>query len=217
MIAPLPSDDVALEAHLIHVKADEASFGCTVRALRAQRAGSGAVHVLEAPGLARLALGSIGPRVSLVAGTVGQRMLPTPENVCAGQSLHVDSEIWAVSVEYLPSEHSEHGAEPFTSLYVPAMHAAHCIPSGPVYPLLQVQLVSIELPSGEYVCVGHSLHVDSEIAASLYCTCPESTVSTALSRSRPCMSPRCTLRIVSHQARVSLVAGTVGQHRAAVG
>ena len=93
-------------------------------------------------------------------------LLPTPEYVCAGQSMHVDSEISAMAVLYWPCEHSEHGAEPFTSLYVPAMHAAHCIPSGPVYPLLQVQLVSIELPSGEYVCVGHSLHVASEIAAS---------------------------------------------------
>ena len=111
-----------------------------------------------------LALHPIGPRVSLVAGTVGQLDAAVPEYVCEGQSLHVDSEISPVSVEYLPCEHSEHGAEPFTSLYVPAMHAAHCIPSGPVYPLLQVQLVSIELPSGEYVYAGHSLHVDSSIS-----------------------------------------------------
>jgi len=85
----------------------------------------------------------------------------------------VDSEIWAVSAEYVPREHSEHGAEPFTSLYDPAMHAAHASPSGPVYPLLQVQLVSCLLPIPEYVCVGHSLHVDSEIAAMavLYLPC----------------------------------------------
>ena len=91
-------------------------------------------------------------------------MLPSPEKVCDGQLLHVDSEISPISAEYLPSVHREHGAEPFTSLYVPAVHAAHCIPSGPVYPLLQVQLVSIELPSGECVYAGHWLHVDSEIS-----------------------------------------------------
>ena len=107
-----------------------------------------------------------GPVYPLLQVQLVSCLLPTRENVCAGQSLHVDSEIWAVSAEYVPLEHSEHGAEPFTSLYVPATQAAHCIPSGPVYPLLQVQLVSIELPSGEYVCVGHSLHVASEIAAS---------------------------------------------------
>ena len=84
--------------------------------------------------------------------------------MCAGQSRHVDSKIAAAAVLYLPCEHSEHGAEPFTSLYVPAMHASHCIPSGPVYPLLQVQLVTIGLPSGECVYAGHWLHVDSSIS-----------------------------------------------------
>jgi hypothetical protein len=93
--------------------------------------------------------------------------LPRPEYECAGQSLHEDSEIWAVSAEYLPSEQGEHGAEPFTSLYFPAMHPAHAVPSGPVYPLLQVQLVSCLLPIPEYECVGQWLHVDSEIAALL--------------------------------------------------
>ena len=77
--------------------------------------------------------------------------LPSAECVYAGHWLHVDSSISPVPVEYVPSEHSEHGADPFTSLYVPAIHAAHATPSGPVYPLLQVQLVSSPLPSGEYV------------------------------------------------------------------
>ena len=45
--------------------------GCAVLASDTQRAGSGAIHVLEAPGLARLALGSIRPRVAFVAGAVG--------------------------------------------------------------------------------------------------------------------------------------------------
>jgi hypothetical protein len=38
------------------------------------------------------------------------------------------------------------------------MHATHCIPPGPVYPLLQVQLVSSPLPAPEYVFVGQALH-----------------------------------------------------------
>jgi hypothetical protein len=87
-----------------------------------------------------------------------------PEYECVGHLLHVDSEIAAMAVLYLPRKHGEHSAEPFTSLYVPAMHAAHCIPSEPVYPLLQVQLINIELPSGERVYAGHWLHVDSSIS-----------------------------------------------------
>ena len=59
-------------------------------------------------------------------------LLPSSECVLAGQSLHVDSEISPVSVEYLPSAHGEHGDDPFTSLYVPAAHAVHSTPSGPV-------------------------------------------------------------------------------------
>ena len=117
-----------------------------------------------------------GPVYPLLQVQLVSSPLPAPENACAGQSLHVDSEIWAVSAEYVPLEHRVHGAEPFTSLYVPAMHAAHCIPSGPVYPLLQVQLVSCLLPIPEYVCGGHPLHVDSEIAAMavLYLPCEHS-------------------------------------------
>ena len=90
--------------------------------------------------------------------------LPSAECVYAGHWLHVDSSISPVPVEYFPSEHCAHADDPFTSLYVPAIHAIHATPSGPVYPLLQVQLVSIELPSGECVYAGHSLHVDSSIS-----------------------------------------------------
>jgi hypothetical protein len=60
------------------------------------------------------------------------KMLPAPENVCAGQLLHVASKISPVFVEYLPCEHSEHGDDPFTSLYVPEIHAWHPKPSCPV-------------------------------------------------------------------------------------
>ena len=117
-----------------------------------------------------------GPVYPLLQVQLVSCLLPTPENVCAGHLLHVDSKISPVCAEYLPSVHSEHGAEPLRSLYVPTMHAAHAAPSGPVYPLLQVQLVSIELPPCEYVCVGHLLHVASFIAATavLYLPCAHS-------------------------------------------
>ena len=69
----------------------------------------------------------------------------------------------AVAVLYVPCKHSVQAAEPLTSLKPPASHASHSAPFGPVYPLLQVQLVICLLPSGEYVCEGHSLQVDSEI------------------------------------------------------
>ena len=58
--------------------------------------------------------------------------LPAGECVCAGQASHVDSNIPPVSIEYFPGEQSVHGDDPFTSLYVPDMHAVHTPPSGPV-------------------------------------------------------------------------------------
>ena len=78
-------------------------------------------------------------------------LLPSPEYVCPGQLVHVTFEISASSVEYFPREHSKHTDEPLTSLYVPATHALHSCPSGPVYPLLQVQLMRMLLPAPEYV------------------------------------------------------------------
>ena len=59
-------------------------------------------------------------------------MLPAPEYVCAGQSLHVASEMEANAVLYLPCEHSVQAAEPFVPLKPPALHAVHSTPSGPV-------------------------------------------------------------------------------------
>ena len=64
-------------------------------------------------------------------------------------STPVDADVAAVALLYFPAGHSWHAADPFTSLKLPASHASHSAPSGPLYPLLQVQLVSSPLPSGE--------------------------------------------------------------------
>ena len=76
-------------------------------------------------------------------------LLPCPEYVLLGQLLHVASEICAVSVEYLPDEHKLQGAEPLTSLYVPATHASHGPPSAPVKPKLHLQSTSSSLDASE--------------------------------------------------------------------
>ena len=91
--------------------------------------------------------------------------LPSTEDVCAGQSLHVASAIAAAAVLYLPREHSVQAADPFSFLYVPAVHTVHATPSEPVYPWLQIQSVFALLPASENMCVGQSLHVDSEVSA----------------------------------------------------
>ena len=55
----------------------------------------------------------------------------------------------AVSFEYFPCSQKEHRFVPKVSLYVPSGHALQLPPSGPVYPLLQVQLVTFMLPAPE--------------------------------------------------------------------
>jgi len=77
--------------------------------------------------------------------------------------MHVAPDVLAVPVLYLPLEHFEHAADPFTSLYSPATHAKHSAPSGPVYPLLHLQSVASSLAVKEYVAKGHSLHVKAEL------------------------------------------------------
>ena len=58
--------------------------------------------------------------------------LPAIDMLSAGHCTQVPSSISPVPVEYLPASHNEHGAEPLTSLYVPATHASQEPPSGPV-------------------------------------------------------------------------------------
>ena len=48
---------------------------------------------------------------------------------------------------------------PKVSLYFPSGHALQLPPSGPVYPLLQVQALSSTLAGGENVFCGHPVHV----------------------------------------------------------
>ena len=58
--------------------------------------------------------------------------LPAPAKVWAGHARHVVSDIPPVSVLYLPCAHREQGADPLTSLYLPAAQAVQLWPSGPV-------------------------------------------------------------------------------------
>ena len=74
----------------------------------------------------------------------------------------VNSKISPVSIEYFPGEQSVHGDDPFKSLNVPATHAVHTPPSGPVWPSMHVQMV---LPGPEKALAGQSSHVASEILA----------------------------------------------------
>jgi len=62
-------------------------------------------------------------------------------------------------VKYVPARQGSQAAAPDTSLYVPAMHAEHAAPSGPVYPGLHSHVVWAALPAGESEFAGQASHV----------------------------------------------------------
>jgi hypothetical protein len=76
--------------------------------------------------------------------------------------------------------HALHAADPVAALYVPAAQGTHVLPSAPVYPASQMQLVrdplpaaarefsghklQFGLPSGDHCPSGHGRHVSLPIA-----------------------------------------------------
>ena len=74
--------------------------------------------------------------------------------------MHVELAEAPTAVEYIPPAQVEQVAAPANTLYVPAAHAAHEPPFGPVDPALQVQLVKAALPEGELEFDGQTKHVE---------------------------------------------------------
>jgi hypothetical protein len=72
----------------------------------------------------------------------------------ARQSLQLlDAEAPVLS-RYLPMPQSVHVLLPFTVLYFPATQGEHIVPSGPVNPSLQIQLISADDPLEDSVLNG---------------------------------------------------------------
>ncbi len=97
--------------------------------------------------------------------------LPAGELEFDGQPIHIELD----PLEYVPAPQSVHTADPVDTLYFPVTHAVHVPPSGPVHPVLQVQLVKAALPAGELEFDGQTLHV--ELTAVEYVPAPQSVHS----------------------------------------
>ena len=76
----------------------------------------------------------------------------------------VDSSVAPTVDEYFPAAQSVHAALPVPILYLPAAHAEHTPPSGPVYPTLQVQAATAVLGLGELLLLGHAEQVVATVA-----------------------------------------------------
>ena len=59
-------------------------------------------------------------------------LLPDVALEFTGQTTHVSAEVAARAVEYVATPHASQDAGPVLTLYLPATHATHCVPSAPV-------------------------------------------------------------------------------------
>jgi hypothetical protein len=74
----------------------------------------------------------------------------------AGQGVH---SVDAFKDANVPALHGRHKPDPFTALNVPTRHASHTPPSGPEYPTLHTQSVTLLLPGGDEDWLdGHRTH-----------------------------------------------------------
>ena len=94
----------------------------------------------------------------------------------AGHCVHADSDFWETNTLYLPAPQSVHAADPVVPFHCPALHAAHALPSGPVYPVLHVQAARTLLPRFDTVLLGQDRQVETAIAATVveYVCMPQS-------------------------------------------
>ena len=99
----------------------------------------------------------------------------------AGHARQVDSSVAPAVAEYLSAAQSVQTALPVVVLYLPATHAVHGPPLGPVNPTLQVQAMRVKLAIGELELVGHVRQVVATVAPTVveYVPAPQS-VQTAL-------------------------------------
>jgi hypothetical protein len=86
------------------------------------------------------------------------------EFVFTGHTKQVDATVAPTVPEYFPAKQPVHDPLPLKSLYVPAPHASHGPPFGPVYPALQVQAAAAELMLGALELSAHARQVVAAVA-----------------------------------------------------
>jgi hypothetical protein len=83
---------------------------------------------------------------------------PAGEFAPAGHCVQTVALLAPATVEYVPARQRVQLLGPVAGLYVPAAHAVHRPPLGPVYPALHIQAPIPELNTGEFVFTGHASH-----------------------------------------------------------
>ena len=86
-----------------------------------------------------------------------------------GQAVQTDA---ALTFENVSTGHTPHAALPELFLAVPAAHATHGPPFGPVYRALHTQAVTFVLVDGEFELLGHGVHA-TVLVLSLYVPIPQ--------------------------------------------
>jgi hypothetical protein len=94
-----------------------------------------------------------------------------------GLHKHEDEDVCACSRCPVPALQTLHAAEPIIDLNVPKKQSVHVPPLGPVYPILQRQLLSTVDPATDCEFVGQLAHVEATVApvAAEYVPAPHAT------------------------------------------
>jgi hypothetical protein len=121
------------------------------------------LYLPAAHGEHALPSGPVDPALQVQPAAAEQPVHDAPE--LAGQAAHIVLNVAPAVGEYFPAAQSVQTALPVASLYLPATHVVHTLPSGPVEPALQVQAVTAVLWLGELEFAGHATQVAIAVTA----------------------------------------------------
>jgi len=88
-------------------------------------------------------------------------LAPSNEYVWAAQAVHTVGEVAPTAIEYVPAGQPVHETLPLSLLNLPAAHAVHAPPSGPVYPMLHLQfeIFFCDAENADVDAVGHAKQI----------------------------------------------------------
>ncbi len=158
--AVLPGGELEFDGQAMHVELAEAPGAVEYVPAPQSEQVADPVNALYFPATHAEQVPPSGPLQPVLQVQLVKAALPTGELEFDGQAMHFELVEEPTAVEYVPAPQSEHRADPVDVLYFPATHAEQVPPSGPLQPVLQVQLVKAALPTGELEFDGQALHVE---------------------------------------------------------
>jgi hypothetical protein len=158
--AALPAGELEFDGQALHVELAAAPTAVEYVLAPQSRQVTVPVNDLYFPATHSAQGPPFGPVDPVLQVQLVKDALPSGELEFGGQALHFEMAVAPTAAEYVPAPQGVQVTVPVNALYFPAVHGAHGPPFGPVDPVLQVQLVKAELPTGEMEFDGQGLHLE---------------------------------------------------------